>query len=100
MSRKCNVCGADSSAEAQFCPACGAQFKEHLEFYDAFISYRRDGGSHFATMLKVVLETQYRKAIFLDVDELRVGRFDERLLKLIGNSPNFILVLSEDCLDR
>lgn len=100
MSKKCTACKTENAQETVFCRACGAQFKEILESYDAFISYRRDGGSHFAAMLKVLLETQFRKKIFLDVDELRVGRFDERLLKIIADSPNFILVLNPGSLDR
>jgi hypothetical protein len=100
MSKKCTVCGEENKPEALFCQKCSARFKENLESYDAFISYRRDGGSHLATLLKLVLESQFHKNIFLDVDELRVGRFDERLLNIISSSPNFILVLSGRCLER
>jgi len=100
MVKECSLCGSKTALEARFCPACGARFKEHVESYDAFISYRREGGSHIAALLKLLLEKEFNKRVFLDVDELQVGRFDERLLELIGRAPNFILVLSGGCLER
>jgi len=50
--------------------------------------------------IEVVLESQYKKRIFLDVRELQVGRFDEKLLTIIEQTPSFILILSRGCLDR
>jgi WD40 repeat protein len=100
MTKKCEVCKTDNPAEAKFCLACGSRFPEDVKTYDAFISYRRESGSHIATTIEVVLESQYKKRIFLDVRELQVGRFDEKLLTLIEQTPNFILILSRGCLDR
>jgi hypothetical protein len=100
MVKECSVCGSKSDPEARFCSACGARFKEHVEFYDAFVSYRRESGSHIAALLKLLLEDGFKKRVFLDVDELQMGRFDERLLDLIGSTPNFILILSAGCLER
>ena len=67
--------------------------------FDAFISYRRDGSSEFARLLKGELE-KHKIKTFLDVDNLQQSYFDEQLLVRIGNAPNFILVLSEGSLDR
>lgn len=67
--------------------------------FDVFISYRRDGSSEFARLLKGELEKRKIKA-FLDVDNLQQSYFDEQLLVRICNAPNFILVLSEGSLDR
>ncbi len=68
--------------------------------FDAFISYRRETGSDLASLIKIQLENRYHKRIFLDVKELQVGRFDEMLLTRIEETPNFILILSKDSLDR
>jgi hypothetical protein len=100
MSTICSVCGAPRDAGARFCPACGSHFTEEVDAWDGFISYRREGGRHVAPLLKLLLETGFGKRFFLDVDELQVGRFDEKLLDRIGNSPNFMLILSLGCLDR
>lgn len=94
------VCGAPRNAGARYCPACGSHFDEQVDAWDGFISYRREGGRHVAPLLKLLLETGFGKRFFLDVDELQVGRFDEKLLDLIGNSPNFVPILSPGCLDR
>lgn len=74
--------------------------KSDNERYDAFISYRRETGSDLASLLKIQLENTHHKRIFLDVKELQVGRFDEMLLSRIEETPNFILILSKDSLDR
>jgi len=41
-----------------------------------------------------------RRHVFLDVDELQVGRFDEKLLQRIESTANFVLILTGRCLDR
>ena len=38
--------------------------------------------------------------MFLDVDRLKSGRFDTKLLRHIQNSPNFIVIMSAGGLDR
>ncbi|CAL8072144.1 unnamed protein product [Calicophoron daubneyi] len=71
-----------------------AQF--HL---DVFISYRRSNGSQLASLLKVFLQLRgYR--VFLDIDELPAGKFNESLQSSIKCSHNFLLVLSPNALDR
>jgi len=66
---------------------------------DVFISYRRIGGSDFAQLLKVC----FQKAgidVFLDVDNLGQGQFDEQLWKRINAAKNVVLVWTKGCMDR
>lgn len=67
--------------------------------YDAFISYRRSGGSTEARLIQTKLD-QHGLNAFLDVDDLRAGHFDKALLKRIAEAPNFIVILSPHSLDR
>ncbi len=67
--------------------------------FDVFISYRRSTGSQLASLLKVHLQLR-GLSVFLDVAELGSGKFDEAILNTIERSSNFLLVLSEACLDR
>ncbi len=67
--------------------------------FDVFISYRRSTGSQLASLLKVHLQLR-GLTVFLDVAELGSGKFDEAILTTIERSSNFLLVLSESCLDR
>ena len=67
--------------------------------YSVFISYRRQGGAHYARILKAELERRgYR--VFLDYDELNDGRFDSRIMQAIESAPVFIFILSPGSLDR
>ena len=38
--------------------------------------------------------------MFLDIDRLRAGKFDENLLLSIQMSSHFVLILTPDALDR
>lgn len=67
--------------------------------YDAFISYRRGNGFYMAQVIRDHLENQKVKC-FLDVEELRSGKFDNKILESIQEAPNFILVLTKNALDR
>ena len=67
--------------------------------YDAFISYRRDGGASPARLVKSELTYRNYK-VFLDVADLEKGHFDEKLLTTISETPNFILVLAPGSLDK
>jgi hypothetical protein len=96
----CSTCGQSNLLEAKFCSSCGNEFKIVLDHFDAFISYRRETGSDLASLLKIQLENRFNKQIFLDVNELQVGRFDEELLRRIEETPNFIVILSRASLDR
>ncbi len=69
--------------------------------YAVFISYRREGGAHYARILKAELEKRgYRDRVFLDYDELNDGRFDSRIMRAIDSAPVFIFILSPGALDR
>jgi len=39
-------------------------------------------------------------SVYIDIESLRIGRFDENLLISIRKSTNFILVLTANALDR
>lgn len=67
--------------------------------YDVFISYRRASGSQLASLLKVHLQLR-GLSIFLDVEELGGGNFNEAILSTIRQSNNVLLVLSAGALDR
>ena len=98
--KKCMPCGAINAPDAKFCFACGSAFPVIYDSFDAFISYRRETASDLASLLKVQLENNFHKRIFIDIKELQVGRFDEALLRRIEDTPNFILILSKSSLDR
>lgn len=67
--------------------------------YDAFISYRRDNGF---LMAQIIHDKLLEKGItaFLDLEELRSGKFDEKILTAIENSGSFILILPKNALNR
>lgn len=67
--------------------------------YDVFICYRRQGGATEARLIQAKL-TQFGLRVFLDVDELRPGHYDEALLDCIARTPNFIVILSVGSLAR
>ena len=67
--------------------------------YDVFISYRRIGGKDKARSLKSELERRgYR--VFLDFDDLKDSVFDARIMDAIDEAPIFLVLLSENSLDR
>ena len=63
--------------------------------YDIFISYRREGGSAMAKLLYECLKNM-NYSVFLDVDELTSGPFNERLYQAIDGCTDFLLVLPEN----
>jgi Tol biopolymer transport system component len=67
--------------------------------YDAFISYRRQYDSQTARLLLEALDDRGFN-VFLDVEGLRTGRFDNALLERIAGTPHFIVILSDHSLDR
>lgn len=55
-------------------------------------------GSETARLIRTTLQQRgYR--VFLDVDDLRPGHFDEALLERIREAPNFVVILSPGSLD-
>jgi len=79
-------------------PAAARERKAEQE-YDVFISYRRGTGAETARLLRSELRHNNLR-VFLDIDDLRPGHFDQALLRCITNTPNFILILSPHCLDN
>ena len=66
--------------------------------YDIFISYRRtafDTANLIATKLSIA---GYN--VFLDVETLRSGKFNEKLFEVIEGCTDFVLVLPANALDR
>ena len=70
-----------------------------MQKYDVFISYRRDGGDVTAKYLRDAL-TERGYKVFLDVESLRNGPFNEALYEVIENTKDFLLVLPPNGLDR
>lgn len=61
--------------------------------YDVFISYKRDGGSAWAELLRTILEHKYHLKAFLDVKNMKGGEWTEQLDEDIRNSGNVIMIL-------
>ena len=66
---------------------------------DIFISYRREGGYAMARLLYECFNNSGLK-VFLDLEELRAGPFNEKLYEAIENCENFVLVLPPNSMDR
>lgn len=67
--------------------------------WDIFISYRRESDEHLAGELyKKLGEHGYR--VFLDTESLGGGQFNEKLFDIIDKCKDFIIILSEDSLER
>lgn len=67
--------------------------------YDVFISYRRDGGDTLAQLIYDRLkEKGYR--IFLDIESLRSGKFNEKLLEVMDECKDVIVILPPNALER
>ncbi|XP_055913149.1 NAD(+) hydrolase sarm1 isoform X2 [Eupeodes corollae] len=66
---------------------------------DVFVSYRRSNGSQLASLLKVHLQLR-GFSVFIDVERLEAGKFDNGLLNSIKQAKHFILVLTPNALER
>ncbi|XP_055688007.1 NAD(+) hydrolase sarm1 isoform X5 [Lutzomyia longipalpis] len=66
---------------------------------DVFVSYRRNNGSQLASLLKVHLQLR-GFSVFIDVERLEAGKFDNNLLQSIRQAKHFILVLTPRALER
>lgn len=67
--------------------------------YDIFISYRREGGEALACFLYEKLKNTGCN-VFYDVSSLRQGKYDEKLLEVIKECKDIIVILSPDSLKR
>ncbi|XP_075760562.1 NAD(+) hydrolase SARM1 isoform X2 [Pelodiscus sinensis] len=77
------------------CSGC----KSSSEGPDVFISYRRSTGSQLASLLKVHLQL-HGFSVFIDVEKLEAGKFEDKLIQSVMNARNFVLVLSPNTLDK
>lgn len=68
------------------------------EKYDIFISYRRSSFES-AQMIATSLKAKGYK-VFLDVESLRGGKFNNQLFSVISKCQDFLLVLPAGALDR
>ncbi|NXC19162.1 SARM1 protein, partial [Corythaeola cristata] len=66
---------------------------------DVFISYRRSTGSQLASLLKVHLQL-HGFSVFIDVEKLEAGKFEDKLVQSVMSARNFVLVLSPNALDK
>lgn len=66
---------------------------------DVFVSYRRSNGSQLASLLKVHLQLR-GFSVFIDVERLEAGKFDNNLLQSIKQAKHFLLVLTPHALER
>ncbi|XP_006011059.1 NAD(+) hydrolase SARM1 [Latimeria chalumnae] len=66
---------------------------------DVFISYRRCTGSQLASLLKVHLQLR-GFSVFIDVEKLEAGKFEDKLIQSVECARNFVLVLSPSALDK
>lgn len=67
--------------------------------YDVFISYRRKQGFAVAKLFSGLLQAQGLKP-FMDLEELRNGIFDRKILTAIHAAPAFVLILTPGALER
>ncbi|XP_072495864.1 NAD(+) hydrolase SARM1 isoform X2 [Notamacropus eugenii] len=77
------------------CSGC----KSNFENPDVFISYRRSSGSQLASLLKVHLQL-HGFSVFIDVEKLEAGKFEDKLIQSVMGARNFVLVLSSGALDK
>ena len=69
------------------------------EKYDIFLSYRRDGGETMSILLRDRLSAKgYR--VFLDIESLKSGSFNKKLLSVIEGCTDVIVVCSKNSLER
>ncbi len=69
------------------------------EQYDVFISYRRSTGLDVARSVAYWFSLKGFKC-FLDQTELLTGQFNEQIYSAIENTKYFVLLMTQDALDR
>ncbi|MTK53114.1 toll/interleukin-1 receptor domain-containing protein [Paludibacter sp.] len=68
--------------------------------FDIFISYRRQGGGFETANLIHDRLTQAGYKVFMDIENLRSGKFNEQIYNQIDYCKDFIVVLGENSLER
>lgn len=67
--------------------------------FDIFISYRRDGGLEMAdSIYQRLINAGY--SVFLDLEQLNSGKFNTKLISVIEQCRDFIIVLPLHALER
>lgn len=74
----------------------GEKEEKIAEKYDIFISYRRGGGEVMARLVYELLKSRNYN-VFFDHQTLTSGEYDKKLLHIIKNCKDFIVIFSEDC---
>ncbi len=70
-----------------------------MEHYDIFISYRRKGAKHLAMFIKrELIDRGY--SVFLDLDSMRSGNFDEQIYRKIEDCTDMVVLLPPQAMDR
>ena len=69
------------------------------KLYDVFISYRRATGVDDARLLQQALQARGYN-VFFDYNSLRDGTFDDRIFRAIEEAKVFVLMLTENSLDK
>jgi hypothetical protein len=75
-----------------------AKKADYYDYYDVFLSFRRNDGDVLATVLRDSL-TEKGYKVFFDAGKLNSGKFNPRLLRVIENCANIVVVLSKGSLD-
>ncbi|KAK2493796.1 hypothetical protein MC885_021093 [Smutsia gigantea] len=88
-----------SSSEMLHSPLPCTGCKPSGDTPDVFISYRRNSGSQLASLLKVHLQL-HGFSVFIDVEKLEAGKFEDKLIQSVMGARNFMLVLSAGALDK
>ena len=69
------------------------------EIFDVFVSYRfRDGELISRKVADALKEMGY--SVYHNTDRNHKGKFPERLKRVIDNSKDFLLIVTENCLER
>ena len=67
--------------------------------YQIFISYRRNGGEALAYLINEKLSSLGYK-VFYDIESLSAGKFNQRLLEVIDECNDVLVILPPNSLDR
>ena len=71
------------------------ELKKEYKKYDIFISYRHDGGQYLALLFEHLREKGLK--VFLDVESLKVGHFDEQIYNEIERRNIFVCCFTRLC---
>ena len=70
------------------------------EYFDIFISYRRNGGQQAAECIHKWLAKEEGYSVFYDKESLREGRWNQELYKQVRICKDFILIVDRHIFDR